>query len=121
MIPSDNLPVPADQYTVPEGVTADPPTATPPAEATASDSATASATASPTATPKPKASAKPKAAVGAGGKSGGTPKIDASLASNAGSPLLLQLLMVAVLLGLGFLYFRLLRGNGRRGPPVPGK
>ncbi|MDJ0356558.1 hypothetical protein [Paenarthrobacter sp. PH39-S1] len=119
MIPSDNLPVPADQYTVPGDVTADPPTAT--AEATASDSATAIPTASPTATPKPKASAKPKVAVGAGGKSGGTPKIDASLASNAGSPLLLQLLAVAVLLGLGFLYFRLLRGNGRRGPPVPGK
>ncbi len=95
------------------------------AEATAtesaSESAAASATASPTATPKPKTSAKPKPAVGAGGKSGGTPKIDAGLVSSAGSPLSLQLLMVAVLLGLGFLYFRLLRGNGRRGPPASGK
>ena len=91
----------------------------PTAEATESATAAPSPTSSPKATSK--ATSKAKQALGKGGKSGGGTTLDAGLASDNGSPLSLQLAAIGIILGLGFFYFKSLRGRGRRGPPALGK
>ncbi len=47
--------------------------------------------------------------------------IDSVVATASGSPLYVQVLTVALLLGAGFLYFRVLGSKGRRSPIRPGK
>lgn len=64
----------------------------------------ASAAAAPVALPEPVAKA-----------------IDSVVTTASGSPFYVQVLTVALLLGAGFLYFRVLGSKGRRSPIRPGK